>query len=825
MVKIHHGEGELGNSQTVGRSSGNGGLSDDHSVDVVSLLVVGHVEASGGGSGGEVGVGDVAEKIKGSTVVRTEDSPIGGIVGVGHSGGGDTVLVEVLGTVSFIGEIDDEISLRGVFRLPVGGVDEIIDVGDASTSRLSRDRNGEGSADVVGLHLLKGGIEEDGVGVVAGEVDNADSDGVGTGSEDVVGTTDESVGGSRISTNGSSRSGDVTGRKVLSDELDSVDVDDVAGTSLDSQLETIIAGRVHVDGGSEEPDVLSVGGRGIGSIEGVEARDGASSVPVGNKSGGVGPQVGLGVDLVGNIIREVVDAALALIDGRDGVEVTFSIGHLDVESRVGRPAIAVAIGEVDVDNANREAVVEVLSGIVGKGRRGIDSVVSIGNSVGLFVGIAGTDLHEADHRVGREAAALNVQRDLSRGGLRGNVAGGSDGVGLSDSDSRSTTDDTGGGGECYASRKLLVDLEVVVAVDEGSDVDFIDVGVTSERRSIVSKASGFVGKHSVKGLPLSKTALSSNAAAGDAHLVLVVALGVGSHSEVELGKDSWEDNAGLDIKHIPGVAVVGAVDGPSSGIAVGKDIRGLNGVVVDPLSLAVGIGVSDNGCIADHGSIEGAGGSIEDLLNAVDSRHAGRIDVGNTIKESVVAVGSISTCVAEIDVAIEGIGDSRGSRGEMDFKGDDEGARGGEEELVGGNGSVNSIGGRCGGSGGGDRARRHVVSVDLGALDVVDEAVGVVDGGVESRDVLAAGEVAGETVVTGGSGKGREVVSGGSRPAGITERRLGPGVGGLRNIGVLPLGGRSGEEVDGEGVRALLESVAGLVGKTALEDSDVSNGD
>ena len=340
------------------------------------------------------------------------------------------MLVEVLGTVSFIGEIDDEISLRGVFRLPVGGVDEIIDVGDASTSRFSRDRNGEGSADVVGLHLLKGGIEEDGVGVVAGEVDNADSDGVGTGSEDVVGTTDESVGGSRISTNGSSRSGDVTGRKVLSDELDSVDVDDVAGTSLDSQLKALIAGNGNRNGGSEEPDVLSVGGGRIGGIVGSEATDGSNSVPVGNEVGGVGPRGGgLGEDLVRDFVSEILGAISTLVDGGDGIEVALAIGHLDVKSGVLTPAIVVAIGKVDVDGTSGEAVEHVLSIHVAEDRGVVDGTSRIGDGVGLFTSPALTDLHETDNETGGSGTGLSVQSDLGLRRLGGDDADSRNGVG------------------------------------------------------------------------------------------------------------------------------------------------------------------------------------------------------------------------------------------------------------------------------------------------------------------------------------------------------------------------------------------------------------
>ncbi len=161
----------------------------------------------------------------------------------------------------------------------------------------------------------------------------------------------------------------------------------------------------------------------------------------------------------------------------------------------------------------------------------------------------------------------------------------------------------------------------------------------------------------------------------------------------------------------------------------------------------------------------------------------------------------------------------------MDFVGKDEGARGGEEELVGGSDyGVGTVGGGSG-SGGGDGAGRHVESVDLSALEVVDKTVGVVEGGVEGGNGVTVGDGASETVVTGGGGEGGEGAAGGGGPAGIAKGGLGPGVGGLGSIGVLPGGETSRDGVDSEGGGAALQSGTGLVGKTALEDVDTSDSD
>ncbi len=367
-IEIHHGEGELGNSQTIRRRSGNSGFSDSSSVDIVNLLVVGHVEASGDSSVREVGVGDVTEELEGLAIVGAIDGPIGGIVGIGHSGGGDTVLVEVLSTVGTISVGNDEIGLGGLLSMPVGGVGEIVDVSNAGASRLSSDSDVEGSTNVVGHHLLESGVEEEGSGVVGKKVDNTNGDNVGASSEDAVGTADESVGGGGLTAGGSSSGRNVSSRKVLSDELDSIDVHDVTGTSLDSQLKAIIAGRAHGDSVSEEPDVLSVGSRRIGGVKSVETSDGSSSIPVGNESGGVGPGGGSGIDLVRDIIREIIDSSFALVDGGNGVVITLIVEHLNVKSGVGSPAIAEAISEVNIDDTSGEAVVHVLGNGIGEYR-------------------------------------------------------------------------------------------------------------------------------------------------------------------------------------------------------------------------------------------------------------------------------------------------------------------------------------------------------------------------------------------------------------------------------------------------------------------------
>ncbi len=340
------------------------------------------------------------------------------------------MLVEVLSAVSAEGEVDDEVGLGGLLSIPVGVGAEISKGGETAAGRGGGGDGVDDSTNGVGLDLSEGSVESHGGGVATRKVDNTNGDDVVAGSEGAVGATDESVALDRLTSGGSGRGRDVTGRKVLSDELDSVDVDDVAGTSLDSQLKALIAGNGNRNGGSEEPDVLSVGGGRIGGIVGSEATDGSNSVPVGNEVGGVGPRGGgLGEDLVRDFVSEILGAISTLVDGGDGIEVALAIGHLDVKSGVLTPAIVVAIGKVDVDGTSGEAVEHVLSIHVAEDRGVVDGTSRIGDGVGLFTSPALTDLHETDNETGGSGTGLSVQSDLGLRRLGGDDADSRNGVG------------------------------------------------------------------------------------------------------------------------------------------------------------------------------------------------------------------------------------------------------------------------------------------------------------------------------------------------------------------------------------------------------------
>lgn len=128
-----------------------------------------------------------------------------------------------------------------------------------------------------------------------------------------------------------------------------------------------------------------------------------------------------------------------------------------------------------------------------------------------------------------------------------------------------------------------------------------------------------------------------------------------------------------------------------------------------------------------------------------------------------------------------------GSRGEVDLKGNDKVAGLREHELVDRGSYIVCSVGESGGSGGRNGARGHLVSVDLGSMDVLHEAIGVLEGGVDGGNRSTISESASETVVASCRGEGGEASSDGSGPAVVAKGGLGPVVGCLRSIGVLPL--------------------------------------
>ena len=731
----------------------------------------------------------------------------------------------MLSAVSAVGVGDHEVGLEGLLGVPVGRVAEVVEVRDAGSLGAGGKRDVEGPADVVGSDLLEGGVEEEGGGVVAGEVDDADRDDVGAGAEHAVGTADEPVGGGALASGGPGRRGDVAVGEVLSDELDAVHVDDIAGAGLDSHLKALVAGGVHADGRSEEPNVVTVRGRGVDGVEGAEAADGAGSIPVVDEGGGVGPGGGLGVDVEPDLVGEVVAAAEAVVDVRDDVVVTLAVSDLDAEGRACGPSVAVAICEVDVDDASGETVQEVLGGVVGEGGGDVGLTIDVGDGVGLLVGPVLTDLHESDEGLGGTAAELDVQGDLCLTGLAGDVAGGGHGVGARDGLGGGTADDAVAGSEEHACGEGGIDLEVAVSVDGGRHGDGVDVGVAGEGGGVVAEAGDLVGKDAGVAVDLGHAASPLLAAGGDVQLVLAVAVDVGSQGVVVEERGGGEDDVVLDVEGVPVGAVVGAVERPGGGVAVVRGGGGHDGVVVDPLGPSVLELVIDDGVAAVGCGVAGGLALVEELVGGeVDGGRLG-IRGGRAADPLGVAEVAFVAGASEERGAGEEIRGAAGPLGEVHLIGDGEGAGDGEEVLVGGDDhGVGSVGDGGGGRRG-DGAGGHVVSVDLGALEVVDEAVGVVDGGVEGGNGGAVGEGACEAVVTGGGGEGGEAAGSGGGPVAVVEGVLGPGVGGLGSIGVLPLGEGGRDEADGEGGGSGLEDGAGLVGQAASEDSDASDSD
>ena len=443
MIEIHHREGELSHGHGIGGRGGDGCLCDDHLVGVEGLPVVGKEEASGGGSLREVGVGDTANRLEGLAVVGTVDGPIGGIVSLGQGGGDDAVLVEELSSVGAVGVGDDEVGLVGMLSLPVIGALEIDDVINSRASGFSSGNHVEQGSHLVALLLLESSIEEDRTRIVIGKIDDSNGNDIRAGHEDTVGTGDVSVGRLCFTSSRDGGGGEVSGRKVLSEVLNSIDVDDIAGTGLDSQNEANKVGSGEGHGSSEEPHVLAVGGRRIGGIKGVETTDGIDSIPIGNQSRRVAPEGGLGVDLVGDIISEVVIGILAMVDGGNGVVAILAVGHLDIQSSTAFPAIIWGIGEVNTDSTNREAIEHVLGLTVEEWRGVVCGSFSIYDGVRLLIGPTLTDFHETNERAGRRTADLDVKCDLSGLHLLGEEVGGTHGVVLGNSNGGNAADQTG----------------------------------------------------------------------------------------------------------------------------------------------------------------------------------------------------------------------------------------------------------------------------------------------------------------------------------------------------------------------------------------------
>lgn len=210
---------------------------------------------------------------------------------------------------------------------------------------------------------------------------------------------------------------------------------------------------------------------------------------------------------------------------------------------------------------------------------------------------------------------------------------------------------------------------------------------------------------------------------------------------------------------------------------------------------------------------------IEKLGDIVSSRLASRSGGSYTSIEVGNAVASLLTRCIDVANAREGISTSSDARRQVDLVGNHKGSGSREKELVGGDRDIVRLISLRRGSSGRDIARGHVVSVDFSALDVMDEAVGGVDGGVDSRNSSSVSEGASETVVTSGSGEVREAAGSSGGPSSIIEVALGPGVGSLGNIGVLPLREGGGEDRHLKGLDHTGRGSSKQVRNVAPEDS------
>ena len=118
--------------------------------------------------------------------------------------------------------------------------------------------DGEWSSDVIGHHLLQSTIEKKGAWIVVDQIDDSDSDGVGSIDQFAVWTTDVSVGCQVLTAGCHSVCSQISSWEILSIVLDSINVDNVSSTSLHSQFKAVVACGVERNSGSKEPNVVTL---------------------------------------------------------------------------------------------------------------------------------------------------------------------------------------------------------------------------------------------------------------------------------------------------------------------------------------------------------------------------------------------------------------------------------------------------------------------------------------------------------------------------------------------------------------------------------------
>ena len=439
--------GEVAHVVAVGGARGVVGvLRDVDLVGGVGLGVGGHVEAAGGASVGEIGVGDVVEELPDAVASLTVHAPVGGVQVVGDLGAGDTVLVHKLGSLGSVGEGD----IKG---LQVARVVAVVVV-PVVVEQIATSATGTGVGGAPVSTELGGSVAEkvheavkvDDGGRVAvlvedenGQLVAADIQEVHRSSDGVEVSGGRSRGGFGVESN-------LALRDPLSVEFVAVDDGDVTVLQLCVDGEAMITSlAVEIEGGVEQPQLV-VGGNRASEGEGGElltsvsdrspvSRNDANSVfPVGalRKKGNLG-------GYVGSQLVTALDSHLSKRHCDTGIE--------EVDSQLGGGVPALALGLLEHELVSASVHADLVCDGGGGGVRGRSEdlvVVGVVHDEGLIGVAALVGLDERDEGLLRLIAAGDGERDLE-GLSSAKIVESGNGVGGRETGGRSNGDDTSGG--------------------------------------------------------------------------------------------------------------------------------------------------------------------------------------------------------------------------------------------------------------------------------------------------------------------------------------------------------------------------------------------
>ena len=561
------------------------GLVDGDSVVLVGLGEVGDVVALGLLAGVEADVGLVGEEGVDLSVVGAEDAPIVGVVGLAGATVDDAVLVDVLGAVAEV-EVQIELVLAVQGHLDVRVDGEIGDAGEDAGADVVGDGGLEGSGGDVGVHeVLEVAVEVDvGAGVVVADHGDGE-DVVAAGNEVAVVSGDGEPAEVVVGSGGDGGGGDGALGEVVAVELAAVEVDDEGVLVAEVEVEAVGGVEaVRVEVLSEEPDVAGGGDGGLRQHGPGGVNEGGLLPAGGHASLEDLEVVGVGVDGVGHV-EGVGDVGL-LHEADSGVSDVVGAGLvLDGEEAAGIPAVGAGVEQFEGEDAGGHAHGEDLVGVVGADGGLEDGLVhGVADGESLLVGAGLVVLDQTDGGVVGRGAGLDGDGDGEGAGDLVEEGVGGDGVGGSGG---------GDGGVEGQSAAGGVEGDAIGEGGLGGEVGeagggVVDLGVVADDQGEGALGVGEGGHRwldaNVSDLDLADRGLAGDGAGLEDELVLVEGDGVGGDGVLLLDLDGGEELVFLVVEQVPVVAVVGGVDGPGGGVAVGAGGGGSDGVVVHELA-------------------------------------------------------------------------------------------------------------------------------------------------------------------------------------------------------------------------------------------------